>query len=85
MVPMEKPTSGIVSSIFWTAVYFVVNLYYDVNVVDVFPPTKSDATLWWKSDMFGESDTFVEPDAFVIPTYIYYGILKKTWNKGLEL
>jgi hypothetical protein len=35
-VSMEKPTSGIVSSIFLTAVY------YDVNVVDVFPPTKSD-------------------------------------------
>ena len=27
MVPMEKPTSRIVSSIFWTAVYFVVILW----------------------------------------------------------
>ena len=27
MVPMEKPMSGIVSSIFWTAVYFVVILW----------------------------------------------------------
>jgi hypothetical protein len=57
MVPMEKPTSGIVSSIFWTAVYFVVILWRQCG--ERFPSNQikcvcgENRTRLWKDDVIG--------------------------------
>ena len=57
MVPMEKPTSGIVSSLFWTAVYFVVILWRQCG--GRFPSNQirhlcgENRTCLWEDDVIG--------------------------------
>jgi hypothetical protein len=71
MVPMEKPTSGIVSSIFWTAVYFVVILWRQCG--ERFPSNQirhlcgENRMCLWEDDVIGH----VCGTGHVCESYIY--------------